>query len=78
MVHLPSLNFGLGDTIDMLRDSVQDFSSSEIAPLAAEIDQKNSFPAPLWKKLGDMGLLGITVSEEYGGSGMAAPLRRSA
>jgi isovaleryl-CoA dehydrogenase len=70
MVHLPSLNFGLGDTIDMLRDSVQDFSNAEIAPLAADIDLKNEFPAPLWRKLGDMGLLGITVPDEFGGSGM--------
>ncbi|MCP4284878.1 MAG: isovaleryl-CoA dehydrogenase [Gammaproteobacteria bacterium] len=70
MVHLPSLNFGLGDTIDMLRDSVQDFAAAEIAPQAAEIDEINNFPAPLWEKMGEMGLLGITVSEEYGGSGM--------
>ena len=70
MAHLPSLNFGLGDTVDMLRDAVQDFATSEIAPLAAEIDEKNSFPAPLWRKLGDMGLLGVTVPEEYGGSEM--------
>jgi isovaleryl-CoA dehydrogenase len=66
----PSLNFDLGDTADMLRESVYDFAQSEIAPLAAEIDQNNEFPQPLWKKLGDMGLLGITVEEEYGGAGM--------
>ncbi|MCP5406898.1 MAG: isovaleryl-CoA dehydrogenase [Chromatiaceae bacterium] len=70
MVHLPSLNFGLGDTVDMLRDSVRDFAASEIAPQAAEIDLRNEFPAPLWSKLGDMGLLGITVPEEYGGADM--------
>ena len=70
MVHLPSLNFGLGDTVDMLRDSVRDFAASEIAPQAAEIDLRNEFPAPLWSKLGDMGLLGITVPEEYGGANM--------
>ena len=70
MVHLPSLNFGLGDTVDMLRDSVRDFAASEIAPQAAEIDLRNEFPAPLWRKLGDMGLLGITVPEEYGGANM--------
>ena len=70
MVHLPSLNFGLGDTVDMLRDSVRDFAASEIAPQAAEIDLRNEFPAPLWRKLGDMGLLGITVPEEYGGADM--------
>jgi len=70
MILLPSLNFGLGDTIDMLRDSVQDFAAAEIAPQAAEIDEINNFPAPLWEKMGEMGLLGITASEEYGGSGM--------
>lgn len=70
MIHLPSLNFDLGETVEMLRDAVQDFASSEIAPFAAEIDQCNEFPQPLWVKLGEMGLLGITVSEEYGGSGM--------
>jgi isovaleryl-CoA dehydrogenase len=66
----PSLNFDLGETADMLRESVYDFAQSEIAPQAAEIDQNNEFPQPLWKKLGDMGLLGITVEEEYGGAGM--------
>ena len=66
----PSLNFDLGETADMLRESVYDFAQSEIAPLAAEIDQNNEFPQPLWKKLGDMGLLGITVEEEYSGAGM--------
>ncbi|MCB1764096.1 MAG: acyl-CoA dehydrogenase family protein, partial [Gammaproteobacteria bacterium] len=70
MAHLPSLDFGLGETIDMLRDTVQDFATAEIVPLAAEIDLKNEFPMPLWKKLGEMGLLGITVPEEYGGSDM--------
>jgi len=70
MAHLPSLNFGLGDTIDMLRDSVQEFAAKEIAPLAGEIDRQNDFPAPLWRKLGDMGLLGITVPEQYGGAEM--------
>ena len=70
MIHMPSLNFDLGDSIDLLRDAVQDFAQAEIAPLAAEIDRDNEFPAHLWRKLGDMGLLGITVPEEYGGSGM--------
>ena len=70
MAHLPSLNFDLGETVDMLRDAVQDFAQSEIAPLAAETDKSNEFPAHLWEKLGEMGLLGITVPEEYGGSGM--------
>ena len=68
--HYPSLNFDLGETADMLRESVYDFAQSEIAPLAAEIDIDNEFPQPLWKKLGDMGLLGITVEDEYGGAGM--------
>ena len=66
----PSLNFDLGGTADMIRESVHDFASSEIAPQAQEIDERNEFPLPLWEKLGEMGLLGITVEEEYGGSGM--------
>jgi isovaleryl-CoA dehydrogenase len=70
MLHIPSLNFGLGETIDLLRDAVHDFAQSEIAPLAAEIDRSNEFPNQLWRKLGDMGLLGVTVAEEYGGSGL--------
>ena len=70
MIHIPSLSFELGDTIDLLRDAVYDFAQAEIAPLAAEIDRSNEFPNPLWRKLGDMGLLGITVPEVYGGSGM--------
>ena len=64
----PSLNFDLGDTIDALRDSVNRFAQTEIAPRAADIDQENLFPNELWKQFGDMGLLGITVSEEYGGA----------
>jgi isovaleryl-CoA dehydrogenase len=70
MIHIPSLNFGLGETIDLLRDAVEDFAQAEIAPLAAEIDRSNEFPLELWRKLGDMGLLGITVPESYAGSGM--------
>ncbi|MBT0963273.1 isovaleryl-CoA dehydrogenase [Denitromonas iodatirespirans] len=69
-MNIPSLNFDLGETIDMLRDAVWDFASNEIAPRAAEIDQKNEFPADLWKKLGDLGLHGMTVEEEYGGTQM--------
>jgi isovaleryl-CoA dehydrogenase len=66
----PSLNYNLADDIDMLRDSVFQFCAKEIAPRAAEIDSNNDFPVDLWRKLGDMGLLGITVNEEYGGTGM--------
>ena len=64
------LQHQLGETYDLLRDSVYQFATREIAPIAAQIDVDNVFPHPLWKKLGDMGLLGITVSEEYGGAGM--------
>lgn len=70
MIHLPSLNFDLGETVEMLRDAVQEFTATEIAPIAAETDLKNEFPNHLWKKFGDMGLLGITVSDEFGGSEM--------
>jgi isovaleryl-CoA dehydrogenase len=66
----PSLGFGLGENIDILRASVAQFSSREIAPLAAAIDRDNAFPAPLWRRLGEMGLLGITVEEAYGGAGL--------
>ena len=69
-VDYPGLNFNLGDTAAMLRESVRDFAREEIAPLAAEIDKSNEFPSQLWRKFGDMGLLGITVEEEYGGAGM--------
>jgi len=65
-----SLNFDLGETADMLRESVADFASAEIVPRAAEIDRSNEFPQELWRKLGDLGVLGITVEEEYGGAGM--------
>ncbi|WP_263140057.1 isovaleryl-CoA dehydrogenase [Pseudomonas sp. RIT-PI-AD] len=66
----PSLNFALGETIDMLREQVQAFVASELAPRAAEIDRDNQFPMDMWKKFGEMGLLGITVDEEYGGAGL--------
>ncbi|MCB1958907.1 MAG: isovaleryl-CoA dehydrogenase, partial [Rhodocyclaceae bacterium] len=67
---IPGLNFQLGETIDMLRDAVWDFASHEIAPRAAQVDQDNLFPADLWKKLGDLGLHGMTVPEAYGGTAM--------
>ena len=67
---IPSLNFNLGETADMLRASVQSFASDEIAPRAADIDHQNVFPSDLWVKMGALGVLGITVGEEYGGSGM--------
>ena len=62
------LDFNLGETIDMLRETVRQFSAAEIAPRAAEIDHSNQFPTQLWRKMGDLGLLGITVEEEYGGT----------
>ena len=65
-----SLNFDLGETADMLRASVEAFAADEVAPRAAEIDRSNDFPADLWRKMGDLGVLGVTVSEEYGGAGM--------
>ncbi|CAH1602141.1 MULTISPECIES: isovaleryl-CoA dehydrogenase [Vibrio] len=64
------LNFGLDETIDMLRDHVNAFATEHIAPIAADIDRDNQFPNHLWSKLGDMGLLGVTVDEEFGGAGM--------
>lgn len=70
MIHLPSLNFALGDTADMLREAVQEFAATEIAPRAADIDRDNAFPADLWEKFGALGLLGVTVEEQYGGSDM--------
>ena len=66
----PALDFDLGAEIDMLRGSVRDFSDSEIAPLAAAIDKSDEFPRALWPKMGKLGLHGITVDEEFGGSGM--------
>ncbi len=66
----PTLNFNLGEDIDMLRDSVFQFCSKEIAPRAADIDSSNEFPMDLWLRQGDMGHLGITVEERYGGTGM--------
>ncbi|MEE4462161.1 isovaleryl-CoA dehydrogenase [Azotobacter chroococcum] len=70
MNNLPGLNFFLGEEIDMLRDSVAGFAAREIAPRAAEADRTDQFPMDLWRKFGELGLLGLTVAEEYGGAGM--------
>jgi isovaleryl-CoA dehydrogenase len=63
-MQLPGLNFQLGEDIDALRDTVRAFAQAEIAPRAAEIDATDQFPMDLWRKMGDLGVLGITVSEE--------------
>jgi isovaleryl-CoA dehydrogenase len=68
MLDFPQLAFDLGETVEMLRRTVREFAAEEIAPRAAEIDRSNEFPMDLWKKLGDLGLLGITAEEEYGGA----------
>jgi isovaleryl-CoA dehydrogenase len=70
MIDFPQLAFDLGETVDMLRRTVREFAAEEIAPRAAEIDRSNAFPMDLWKKLGDLGLLGITAEEAYGGSAL--------
>jgi isovaleryl-CoA dehydrogenase len=69
-MHIPSIDFGLGETLDQLRASVAAFAAAEIAPRAAGIDRANQFPADLWRKMGALGLLGITVEEDYGGAAM--------
>ena len=66
----PTLNFDLGETADSIRETVVRFADTEIAPRAAQIDHANEFPMDLWRKLGDLGVLGITVPEEYGGAGL--------
>jgi isovaleryl-CoA dehydrogenase len=67
---LPGLDFDLGSDVEMLRETVRDFTSDKIAPIADEIDRSNKFPRELWPQLGALGLLGITVEEEFGGSGL--------
>ena len=67
---IPGLDFGLGETADMLRDSVRSFAADEIAPRAEAIDASNEFPMELWPRMGELGVLGVTVGEEYGGAGM--------
>ncbi|MDO9090739.1 MAG: isovaleryl-CoA dehydrogenase [Burkholderiaceae bacterium] len=69
-MNLPGLDFQLGEDIDALRDAVRDFAQAEIAPLAASIDASDQFPMQLWRKMGELGVLGITVPEAYGGAGM--------
>ena len=64
------LDFDLGNDINVLKDSIHEFCKREIAPLAEDIDKKNDFPSHLWKKMGELGLLGITAEEKYGGSGL--------
>ena len=70
MNNLPGLDFQLGDDVDALRDAVREFAQGEIAPRAAEIDKNDQFPMDLWRKMGDLGVLGITVPETYGGADM--------
>src|ERR1700730_144452 len=67
---MPPFDFGLGETADALREQVQRFASAEVAPIAAEIDKTDRFPRELWPRMGELGLHGITVEEEYGGSGL--------
>lgn len=69
-MNIPGINFDLGEDLDMLRDAIRDFAQAEIAPRAQEIDHSDQFPMDLWEKFGDLGLLGLTVSEEYGGTAM--------
>src|SRR5260221_871075 len=70
MVELPGLRFALGEDIEMLRATVRGFAQAEIAPRAAEIDRSNQFPPDLWKKMGALGLLGVTVEDTYCGANM--------
>ena len=69
-MHYPTLNHGLGEELDLLRDTLVQFTQREITPRAQQIDQDNDFPHDLWRKFGDMGILGMTIDEQYGGSNM--------
>ena len=69
-MNLPGLNFDLSEELTMLRDTVRHFAENEIAPLAQQIDESDQFPMDLWPKLSELGVLGLTVSEEYGGADM--------
>ncbi len=68
--HLPGLNFALGETADAIRETVDRFTATHVSPRAQEIDRTNTFPRDLWPRLGELGLLGLTVEEEYGGAGL--------
>ena len=70
MLHLPGLTFDHGEDIAALRETVQQFAAAEIAPRAADMDRSDQFPMDLWRKMGDLGVLGITVDEQYGGAQM--------
>src|SRR4051794_37434226 len=70
MLNFPALDFHHGETIDLLRATVHAFAQAELAPRAGEIDRSNQFPADMWRKMGDLGLLGITVDDAYGGTNM--------
>ncbi len=70
MINLPGMQFDLGEDIAMLRESLQQFTAAEISPRAYQIDKSDQFPMDLWRKFGDLGVLGMTVSEEYGGAGL--------